>query len=228
MRKPLLAAAGAFCAMTAAPEAEAGPWARGEDNTFLSFSYELTVDRDDPLLEMNHALLLYGERGLTPRLSFVLDGAADFTDDERTLIAALSRALAEPGAVHQFALLGGVGTTRDAAGAETFPVLGAAWGRGFETPWGGGWTTAEAQYRAAGAARALAKLDLTLGLRPSDRSLFYGQLRLADQQGSDPTARLSATMVLDVTETMKAELGLLYGLHNDTETGLRSGLWLDF
>lgn len=219
--------AGAILIAAATPAA-AGPWARGEGKTFLSFAYEMTVDPGDPFMELNHEILFYGERGLTPRLTFVLDGANDITGDERTLIAALNRSLAAPDAVHQFAVLAGVGSTRDAAGGEAFPVLGASWGRGFETRWGGGWTVIEAQHRAAGADRALTKLDLTLGIRPSDRSLLYGQLRLADAAASDPTARLTATMVLEVSKTLKAELGLLYGLANDDMVGLRSGLWLEF
>lgn len=225
MRITLLAGA---ILTAAATQAAAGPWARGEDRTFLSFSYEMSVDPDDPFLALNHELLFYGERGLSPRLSFVLDGAADITGDERSLVAALNLSLAAPGAVHQVALLAGFGTTRDARGAESFPVVGGSWGRGFDTRWGGGWTTIEAQYRAAGDFRALTKVDLTLGLRPTGKSLVYGQLRLADSAGSDATARLTATLVLDVTETMKAELGLLYGIRNDDMVGVRSGLWLDF
>jgi hypothetical protein len=226
--------------IAAATSAAAGPWARGEGNTFLSLAYELTVDPDDPYLRLNHEILVYGERGLTPRLTLVLDGALDISDsmagdvftgiegDGHTLIGALNFSLAAPDAAHQFALLGGLGKTSDAGGSETYPVLGASWGRGFETPWGGGWTTVEAQYRAADAYRALSKLDMTLGIRPGEKSLFYGQLRLANSPGSEPTARLATNLVLEMTSTLKAELGLLYGLSNDDMVGLRSGIWLEF
>ncbi len=226
--------------IAAAASAAAGPWARGEDNTFLSLAYELTVDPDDPYRRLNHEILLYGERGLSPRLSLVLDGAFDISDsmagdvftgiegDGHTLIGALNLSLAAPDAVHQFALLGGLGTTSDAAGSDAYPVLAASWGRGFETRWGGGWTTVEAQYRAASGYRRLTKLDVTLGIRPGEKSMVYGQLRLADSPGGEPTARLATNLVFEMTETLKAELGLLYGLSNDDMVGLRSGMWLEF
>ena len=35
-------------------------------------------------------------------------------------------------------------------------------------------------------------------------------------------------MVLDLTKTLKAELGVLYGVMNDDDAGVRSGIWLDF
>lgn len=225
MRATILAAA---ILASVAPPAAAGPWPRGEGRTFAALSYEMTVDLNDPLYALNHEALLYAERGLTERLTFVLDGAADVTDDDRSFIALLSWALAAPGATHQVSVAGGLGTRSDGGRSASFPVLAASWGRGFETRWGGGWTTAEAQYRAADGPDALAKLDLTLGLRPSDRSLVFGQLRLADAPGGDPTAQLTATMVLDIRGPLKAEIGLLYGLRNDDTAGLRSGLWLDF
>lgn len=212
----------------ASQAAEAGPWARGKGRSFVSLSYELTVDRTDPLLTPNNEILLYGEHGLSPSLTFVLDGTADLTDNDRTLIAALNWSLARPDATHQVALLAGIGRRDDATGSFTFPVIGASWGRGFDTRWGGGWTMAEAQYRAAPGAQALAKLDLTLGIRPADRAFVYGQLQFARPGDGDPTARLTATMVYEVTEVVRAELGLLYGVTNDDTMGLRSGVWLEF
>ena len=84
------------------------------------------------------------------------------------------------------------------------------------------------QHRAADGAAALTKLDLTLGVRPSDRGLVYGQLQIADSPDSDPTARLTATLVLEITKLAKAEFGILYGLENDTSAGVRSGVWFEF
>jgi hypothetical protein len=225
MRVPLLA--GAFLAAAAQPGAT-GPWPRGEDKTFLSFSYEATVDTTDPFLELQNGFLFYGERGLTPKTTLVLDGSDDGADDQRTLIAGLSRSLAAPDATHQFSVLGGIGTTRDPAGSSTFPVIGASWGRGIETRWGGGWTAVDTQYRAAGGSRALTKIDATLGVRPNDQALLFGQIQLSDAPGSEPAARLAVTMVLDLTKTLKAELGVLYGVMNDDDAGVRSGIWLDF
>lgn len=224
MRATLLA--GAILAVTGA--ADAGPWARGKGNSFLSLSYELTIDPEDPFLVPHHEILLYGERGLTPSLSFVLDGSADITDDDNSLIAALNWNFARPDATHQFAVLAGIGRISDPTGSELFPVIGASWGRGFTTRWGGGWATAEAQYRAASGTSALTKLDLTLGLRPADRAFAFAQLQLAAPGEGDPSARLTSTLVYEVTKVIRAELGLLYGLENDDMVGLRSGIWLEF
>ena len=61
MRVSLLV--GAFLAAAAQPGA-AGPWPRGEEKTFLAFSYEASVDLEDPYLVSGHEVLLYGEYGL--------------------------------------------------------------------------------------------------------------------------------------------------------------------
>lgn len=213
---------------TASGPGTAGPWPRGEGNTFLALSYEATVERDDPLLELSQEAVFYGEHGLAPRLTFVLDGSAEITGEVRSLVAYANRSLADPGATHQFAAGLGYGFTRDRAGSGSYPVLAASWGRGFDTRWGGGWTTVEAQYRAASGDRALAKLDATVGIRPNETGLVYGQIQIADSPGSDITARLTATMVFDLTKVVKAEVALLYGIANDETAGVRSGLWLDF
>jgi hypothetical protein len=205
----------------------AGPWPRGEGKGFLSFGYEITADTGLPTLPLSESLTGYLEYGVNKRLTFVLDGNRDDDPESQGAIAQLRYSLSAAESTHQWALSGGVGNDTRASGSESMSVLGASWGRGFESRWGGGWATVDVQYRFGGDT-SLGKVDGTLGIRPTDDSLVFGQIQISDPDTGETTARLSVNYVRDVSKRVKAEFGLLYGLANDDAAGVRSGLWLDF
>lgn len=218
--------AGALILAGSSP-AFAGPWPRGDGKTFLSFGYEITADTGTPGLPLSESFTAYGEYGVGRRLTFVLDANRDDTPQSRATIARFRYSLSAPDSTHQFAVAAGIGSETRAQGTESLSVLGASWGRGFGSRWGGGWATVDLQYRSGGDF-SLGKLDGTLGLRPNDRSIVFGQIQISDPDTGETTARLSLNYVRDVSKTVKAELGLLYGLANDNAAGVRSGLWFDF
>ncbi len=217
----------ALAALAGCPAA-AGPWARGEDATFLSLSWEGTTDvaatlRTPDALDLDHLVTVYAERGLSPRLTFGLDGAAR-PGGSYSGYAFLRRTLTAPDAVQQWAVMGGVGMRDDGGMA----VLGASWGRGLETRWGGGWTNVDGQVRLLPDGEVATKLDGTLGLKPWDGTSLIGQLQLSDYPGSDPAARLSTSYVREITDSLSLEMGVLQDLTGPHETGLKIGTWLAF
>ncbi len=226
MRLALALLAGLAC-LAAAP-AVAGPWARGEGETFLSLSWEGTADaaaalRAPDALDLDHLVTIYAERGLTPRLTFGLD-AAGAPGGTYSGYAFLRRTLSAPDAVQQWAVMGGLGL-RDDGGLA---VLGASWGRGLETRWGGGWTNVDAQARLLPEGGVATKVDGTLGLKPWDGTSFIGQLQLSDYPDADPAARLSTSWVREVRDGISLEMGVLQDLTGPHETGLKIGTWLAF
>ena len=214
-------------ALLASSPALAGPWPRGEGKTFLSFGYEITADTSDPFYPLSDSYTGYLEYGVGKRLTFVLDASRDEEPESQSVIARFRHTLSAPESTHQFSVAAGLGSEGRAAGTESLSLVGASWGRGFESRWGGGWATVDVQYRFGGDF-ALGKVDGTLGIRPTEKSIVFGQIQISDPETGETTARLSLNYVRDVSERLKAEFGLLYGVANDDAAGLRSGLWLDF
>jgi hypothetical protein len=220
--------AGSMILLLSVP-ANAGPWPREEGKVFLSFSYETTTDLNGiALLDFDHAASAYGEYGLTPRLTFGIDLFRNLSASEQTSILFLRRALARSDATHQFAISLGLGTTDAGAASQSLAMLGFSWGRGISTGWGAGWTTVDAQARLTSSGDTQGKIDATLGISPTEDWKFIGQLQLDAASGTDTTARLQTTAVRRLSSNLNLEFGLLYGLHNDSTAGLKSGLWLDF
>ena len=207
----------------------AGPWARGEGEVFLSFSYELTTDRDgNDLTDVDHAATIYGEYGIARKTTFGVDLFRNLSAADQTAIVFLRRTLSQSGATHQFAVSFGLGRESDPTGSEALSLLGASWGRGIDTRFGPGWATVDAQARLRSSGGTETKIDATLGVSPTDDWKLIGQLQFDATSGSDPTARLQTTAVRRISPALNIEFGVLYGLHNDSRTGLKSGLWLEF
>lgn len=209
MRATLIAWA---IALAAVLPATAGPWPRGKGQTFLAFGYEATVDRYILPLDVEHALTAYGEFGVSPRLTFVLDANRYVIAKESSIVATMRYTLTQPDTAHQFAISAGFGTETGFINASSIAVVGASWGRGFETRFGGGWGTLDLQHRAASENFSYTKLDATLGLRPIEGSIVYAQLQYAYSETGFDTLRLSTSYVRDLNERLKAEIGLLYGI----------------
>ncbi len=222
MRASLIAG---FLILLMTKPAFAGPWPREEGKVFLSFSYELTTDLDGyAFTEVDHAAAIYGEYGLAPKLTFGIDLFRDLSTPEQTSIVFLRRTLTPSDATHQFALSFGLGDQDN----TTLTVLGASWGRGIATRFGSGWMTVDAQARLRSSDGSLGKIDATLGLSPTDDWKLIGQLQLGTASGTNPTARLQTTAVRRISPSLNFEFGVLYGLHNDSAAGVKSGLWIDF
>ncbi|MEM0949843.1 MAG: hypothetical protein AAGK37_20765 [Pseudomonadota bacterium] len=223
MRAPAILAS---LAISVACQVDAGPWAREAGTVFLSFSTELTLDRDDPLVLPQYDATLYGEVGLGNRFALGVDLYQG--PESYTYLAFVERALQPGDARHQFALRLGIGTGDNGFGASSLVLVGASWGLGFDSRLGGGWAVVDAQVRSRTDGGQEVKVDATLGIRPWDNWAIIGQLQAADYPQTDPTLRLQTTAVRRLNDRFRVEAGIVYGIENTASTGLKLGIWSEF
>ena len=208
--------------------ASAGAWPREVGTSFLSLSYTLSDDMNLPGVDPDGYTALYYEYGATPRLTFGLDaGMAE--NGEYTAILFARRALDWALFGGRTALQAGVGAAELGGTSDTLLELGVAWGKGLETRFGGGWIGVDPKLHYFTEAQDFAaKIDITLGIKPNDRTMLILQLQAADYPGSDATLALVPSIVRKVGKRHYFELGLDVGLVNDTTAGVKLGTWLEF
>jgi len=205
-----------------------GPWPREQGKTFVSLSSLITspyaVDGED--LRGYHAL--YIEHGLARQLTFGIDAGMDETWNYGA-IGFLRMPVFENDGPHRFALQLGVGANSDGAEFEPLLQAGASWGRGLETPLGGGWMTfdAQAQYL-FDSGDFVTKADVTLGVKPTERWKVMLQLQAANYPGSEPMLRAAPSVAYSVGPNRHLEVGAQFGLFNEDRFGLKIGSWVDF
>ncbi len=171
---------------------------------------------------------LYYEFGATPRLTFGLD-AGRSQNGEYTAILFARRALDLELFGGRTAVQAGAGAVELGGTSDTLLELGAAWGKGLETRFGGGWMAVDTKLHYFTEAQDFAgKIDFTLGIKPTDRTMLILQLQASDYPNADPTLALAPSVVRKVGERHYFELGLDVGLANDTTAGIKLGTWLEF
>lgn len=215
---------------TAAP-ALADPWLRESGQTFLSFGIEATEESGGANRQELGTMLL--EFGLSDRLTFGLDLSGRDGDDWSAL-SYLRSPVGRTDGPGRASVSVGLGMRADPVSPSpgaTEPVflLGGAIGRSYDSALGDGWVSLEAEYRyRLDSAEDELKTDLTLGLNATPRVALIGQVQIGSSPGADPTARLSASVVGQLSDSVRAEVGLLYGVENDDTRGVKIGTWLDF
>lgn len=219
----------ALCLMTGA--AQAGPWPRGEGNTFISLSY--TVDTDpNSLGTTSFATQGFGsilaERGFNERLTFGLDAGIGETGDF-SAHAYVSRAMGPLDGTNRFALHAGGGYVKDNGVEQPQAFFGASWGRGLDTRWGGGWTAVDfGTFYWTDTSDVAAKVDVTAGVNFSDTLTFFVQGQAGQYPDADAYVRVVPSVVYGLSEGPRLELGLPVGLTGDTDVGIKLGTWLSF
>lgn len=233
--------------------ATAGAWPRGKGNGFVSVAYEYTTTRDGAQeLVLDSGLIepesfgftsIYGEYGITDRVTLGLDIGEEDAPDTRQMIFFATLGLSPPDWRHQFAVEFGVGQREfppdadDAAnikdlregGTEQVLRPGVSWGYGFQTPWGGGWATLDLRHEIRRERdETVTKADLTIGLAPNDTSLIYLQTQYSDYPQAPQNIRLVPTYVYKFGPGFALESALLYDAEGGDRVGLRAGLWWEF
>lgn len=119
------------------------------------------------------------------------------------------------------------------AGVEEVAVrAGLYWGKGFQTRWGSGWVTVDAQAERIvtkdwlGAAHSF-KLDLGLGIKPYDRMLLMVQAQGWQRQGGKAVLRLETTAAYKIGPA-QIVVQPSVGLRGPRDRRLKLGLWLEF
>lgn len=240
----------------------AGAWPRGAGNVFLSAAREWTTTEDHIAFAAgarayeNGRLTgitefesfgygsLYGEIGITDRITLGFDAGAEDAADTFQWIAFGAIAVTPPEWRFQATVEMGLGRREfpedpperapigelRPGGTEAVFRPGLLLGYGFTTPWGGGWTTLELrQERRQERDETVDKVDVTLGLAPGARSLVYVQAQYTDYPLADPNLRLVPTYVRRFGDHLSLETALLADVWGSGDrVGIRAGLWVEF
>ena len=217
----------ALLALGGGGRAVAGAWPRAPGEVFLSLGAEM--EKTGPERDLDASV--YGEYGLTDRLTLV--GQFTTADQPWTpsrASTALRFALTGPDAVNRFAVSLGVSSPPDLMGAMMGARLeaGVAWGRGFESRWGGGWATATARVMLARDSRQpITDLYGLVGLRPAERWMTMLALgRYADDQGV--YWKLTPSVGYELRKGVQIVPSVTQELTDDRSTSLGLSLWLTF
>jgi hypothetical protein len=223
--------------------ASAGAWQRGEGSVFAALSLESSYDRsaltwddteEEPPLARNY-LKFYGEYGITDRLTFGIELDQDYLFLQRQAIAFVSAAVVPDDWLNRISIELGFGQREGPFGpggredSEMVARPGLAVGRGFETRFGPAWSEAnfKVEHRVDTEEQAY-KLDLTLGIRPEEDTLYYGQLQNSDYPMTDFASRLLLSRVSQMNRFLWLETGVFGGLRTDDSVGFKFGIWAEF
>ncbi len=203
----------------------AGAWPREEGTTFVSFGGNVALF-GGATRPVHYDPMIYVEHGLTPRLTFGIDG---YTADAGTAgsLFAWIRLPWRPGdGGDVWAASTGLGTTLLPDGThEATTRLGLHWGRGLET----GWLALDVQGQ-LGVTRLShqAKVEGTWGrkLTPQLTGLLQGQTGYG--LSGDLYAKLGASVVWHATEALDLRIGLTRAMTGDRGGGLTLEGWWRF
>ncbi|RYH06868.1 hypothetical protein [Tropicimonas sp. IMCC6043] len=227
------------------PAAAGGAWPRGKGHVFASLTYSTFGDvvtyfqglaRPIPGVtypELTSETGLYAEYGLTERLTFGLDRSTRGPGEAMTSVWFLRRNFGRPDWRSSYGLELGFGSARiwnDWEIVEDTQLrVGAAWGRGFESRWFGGWVDVDAKLSAFAETGIRAwKVDTTFGISRDERGLLYLQMQ-SGAIGDSPTyTRAVPTFVLRLPRGISLESAMLLGVRNEDDLGMKVGAWLEF
>lgn len=211
--------------------AHAGAWPRDKGAFFLSVSQRLSTEiaglTSSPGNQPDSYANFYGEYGVTRRLTFGFD--AGYTGDwQYSAMGFLRYTLTPPDARHQFAVIGGYGTSGLPA-TEQYQI-GGAWGYGFALGerWTG-WTGLDASAIIQGnSGETILKADLTLGLKRSEHWMMVFQLQSGKYPGSDAYLRAAPSVVIRTGSSSHIQLGVDLDLLGSGRAGASVATWIEF
>ena len=229
----------AFLACVLASTVQAGPWPREAGQAFVALSGE--HDRAG-----NSYAGLYAEYGLSRRGTLGLE--ISHTDvGETSAMLWYQKSLDGGEGPNKLSYSMGFGAIRRAGELMPLSQIALMWGRGFSGLWDGGWITAEARVKVAGKTEevtvrdglssveyayltpeVVAKLDLTIGIRPTPPWAIVNQLRLETRKDAEFSAKLASSVVYDLTGPARVEIGLVAPLSGPSEPAVKIGTWLEF
>lgn len=217
----------------------AGPWPRAEGETFLSFS----VERDRA---GNSHTGLYAEYGWSARRTLGLE-IGHTNVGETSLLIWTRKAIGNQEGPNRFAFASGIGVVEQDGEYLPLGTFDFSWGRGIERLPGGGWISADGRIKIAGKPEKVtyregmstvevayltpettAKLDVTLGFKPWERTMFINQLRMEQRKNEGFSAKLATSLVYEIKNPAKIEFGLVTPISGPGERAFKIGTWLEF
>lgn len=214
--------------------ATAGAWPRGEGNFFLSTTQQTSTGGRSFVTavgDIRNYTSLYAEYGVSERLTAGLE-AGYGTDRDNTTASALVFArlpVWSPGE-HKVSADFGLGwITSDQDGEQVRIRPGLAWGRGFESDWGGGWLGMEStlEYRSPDS-ETIFKADFTAGLKPTESWMLIGQLQTGIYpDNEDPLVRFAPSVVRRIGPRLHMQVGAILDIFGGDGIGLKASFWYE-
>ena len=219
----------------AATEATAGAWPRPKGETFVSVATRQSTGARTligAVQDVHSYNSVYAEYGLTDRLTVGLDaGQGRGPDDAVNAALVFARVPVWSPGRHKVAADSGLGLLADGVEpTQTRLRPGLAWGRGFESRWGGGWIGMEASYelRLPSGGHAT-KTDFTAGLKPTESWMAMLQLQAGDYPGAEaPIVRLAPAVVRKLGRRTHLQVGAIAPVSGDDPHGALLSPWLTF
>ena len=201
---------------------QAGPWMRGDGETFLSFSIETEFERgitDGSELYGS----IYAEHGLTDRLTLGLDASTHKNALSKT-IGFLRWPVGSTDRTLRMAAEFGLGTEGD-----TFAMRpGFSIGRGLQAGDTPGWITVDSRAIFVDSFDGRLDTDITLGLKPNDRTKLMVQLQTGLPWNGDAYAKLAPSYAHEITPGRHIEVGFVAGVAEADDFKLKIGFWHKF
>ncbi|SNR23765.1 hypothetical protein EYF88_02005 [Paracoccus sediminis] len=217
----------------------AGPWPRDPGHSFLALSGEFDGAG-------NAYTGFYAEYGLARRRTLGLEISTTNVGETGVMLW-YQKSLDGGEGPNKLSYSMGFGVIRQDGNLLPQSQFALMWGRGFSGIWDGGWLTAEARVKVAGKSEkvwvreglssveyayltpdAVAKLDLTLGVRPIPLLALVNQLRLESQKDAEFSAKLASSAIYDLGGPARLEVGVIAPLIGPSEAALKIGTWLEF
>ncbi|WP_162620513.1 hypothetical protein [Limimaricola cinnabarinus] len=205
--------------------AHAGAWPREEGTSFLSLGGNVALF-DGATRPVHYDPTLYLEHGITPRLTFGIDGYAADAGTAGSLFAWIRLPWRPELEGDVWAVSTGLGVTLLPDGDhEATGRLGLHWGRGL----GNGWLALDAQGQ-LGVTRLShqAKIEGTWGRELAPRWTGLIQAQAGYGLSGDIYAKTGGSLVWQASETLDLRLGLTRALTGDRGGGLTLESWWRF
>ncbi|MDR9395000.1 MAG: hypothetical protein RI571_11925 [Roseovarius sp.] len=203
-------------------QAQAGPWPRDKGETFLSFSVE--AEQPDAFGYINHFMTLYGEHGLTDRLTGGIDIGGRSTGLSKAVVF-LRYPVTPP--EHRLKIAAEIGLGRAAGHRALRPAISV--GRGFKLGERHGWMAVDTRVVLFDrASRRLVQSDVTVGFNTSSRSKAILQLQMGFPDTTPSYMKLAPSLVLEPRPGRHIEIGVTAGVKELSSVALKLGLWRRF
>lgn len=235
-----------------ATTAQAGPWARGAGNVFIS----VTSSAEETLGDIGEALTygtveidperttsVYAEIGIAPHLTGAID--LQFGEVSQMSVAFLRYTFTRPDSRWQIALDAGAGNRSvDGGKSGTLARLGASVGWGFG-PWSrplgdetmgheGGWIALDAHALVetgstdGDGADPILQGELTFGLNMTDRLAGILAVKAEDWPDAEPVVSLRPSIVFALTGQTSIQAGAHAAVEGSDAVGLSLSIWQEF
>lgn len=220
--------------LLSAQAAHPGAWPRGEGNAFISVSSLFSTGTSSlvtPQEDLRFFGSVFAEYGLSPDWTLGLDASfgSGFDEEEVAGLVFARRTLARLEGGHVIAAELGLGWLEESdAGGTARLRPGLSWGRGFESVWGGGWMAIDTSVEwRVNDDDLVYKADVTLGIRPAEGWLVFGQLQSAYFPGTE-IVKFAPNVAYEVWPGSHLQLGLSIGLAGDEAVGVKLAQWFEF